>query len=103
MSATPPRINNVIPLMGILFFLARREWLNSWSNTEIKRSRAELIPIIQHVALLSSGYFAGKYPKAKVHEINAAIMNQLRSSFIGILNNLMSSICFLNEIISFSD
>ena len=51
--------------------------------------------IIRYVNLSSSGYLEGKYPAASVQVINAKIINQLKSSFIGISNIFVSSIFFI--------
>src|SRR3990167_2389403 len=45
--AIPPKMNRVILVIGIWYFLAIYEWESSWNATEAKSSKAANVPLIQ--------------------------------------------------------
>ena len=46
-SATPPKMNRVMPFMFIPYCRATREWQNSWATMETKSPRAPTTPMTQ--------------------------------------------------------
>ena len=45
--AMPPKMKSVMLSMEILYFLATKEWANSWNTTEAKRRKAARAPLVQ--------------------------------------------------------